>query len=196
MQKMRRIVPAAVIVIIAGIVLMICMQTRGTLPAKLSDRLSNTLYFNWNDDWGNGRGRIWRFSVKIFSEESLGHKLFGVGPDCFNSYVNAYYGEEEVLMWGDKLLTNAHNEWLNILINAGLLGAAAYIGIYVTAIGRCFQNHRQDIFLAGIVAACMSYMCYNFFCYQQVLCTPFIFILMGIGEYLVRRIAEGSKDGG
>ena len=175
---------------------MICMQAQGTLPAKFSDRLSDISYFNWNDDWGNGRGRIWRFSAKILSEGSLGHKLFGVGPDCFNSYVNAYYGEEEALLWGDKLLTNAHNEWLNMLINAGILGAAAYIGIFVTAIGRFFQNYRQDIFLVGIAASCMSYMCYNFFCYQQVLCTPFIFILMGIGEYVVRQIAERRiKDG-
>lgn len=186
MQKMRVIVPVAVIVVILVIVCMICMQTRGTLPETISDRLVDVSYFNWNDDWGNGRGRIWRFSSKIFSEGSLRHKLFGVGPDCFNSYVNAYYGEEETLLWGNKMLTNAHNEWLNILINAGILGVAAYIGIFVTAIGRFFRNHRQDIFLAGIAAACMSYMCYNFFCYQQVLCTPFIFILMGIGEYVVR----------
>ena len=190
MQKMRVIVPVAVIAIIAGIVLTICMQARGILPAKLSDRLSDISYFNWNDDWGNGRGRIWRFSVKIFSEGSLRYKLFGVGPDCFNSYVNVYYGEEGALLWGEKLLTNAHNEWLNILINAGLPGAAAYIGIYVTAIGRSLRNYRQDILLAGIAAACMSYMCYNFFCYQQVLCTPFIFILMGIGEYIVRQTVK------
>lgn len=188
MQKMRMIVPVAVIVVIAGIVCTIYMEARGTLPAKFSDRLSDISYFNWNDDWGNGRGKIWRFSVKIFSEGSLGHKVFGVGPDCFNSYVNAYYSDEEALLWGEKLLTNAHNEWLNILINAGILGATAYIGIYVTAIVRFFRSHRQDIFLAGIAAACMSYMCYNFFCYQQVLCTPFIFILMGIGEYVLRQI--------
>lgn len=196
MKKMCMIVPVAVIVVIAGIVFMICMQTRGILPETISDRLSDVSYFNWNDDWGNGRGRIWRFSAKIFSEESLKYKLFGVGPDCFNSYVNAYYGEEEALLWGEKLLTNAHNEWLNILINAGILGAAAYIGIYVTAIVRFFRSHWQDILLAGIAAACMSYMCYNFFCYQQVLCTPFVFILMGIGEYVLRQTEMNkSKDG-
>lgn len=196
MNKMRIILPIAIIAVIVGIVLTICMQTRGTLPDIISDKLAGVSYFNWNDAWGNGRGRIWRFSVKIFSEGSLKHKLFGVGPDCFNSYVNAYYGEEEALLWGEKLLTNAHNEWLNILINAGLLGGAAYIGIYVTAIGRFIRSHRQNIFVAGIAAASMSYMCYNFFCYQQVLCTPFVFILTGIGEYVLRQIEMNkSKDG-
>lgn len=193
MQKMCRIVPVAVIVVIAGIVFIICMQAQGVLPATISDKLSGISYFNWGDDWGNGRGRIWRFSVKIFSEGSLRHKLFGVGPDCFNSYVNTYYGEEEALLWGEKLLTNAHNEWLNILINAGFLGVAAYIGIFVTAIGRFYHKHQQDIWLAGIAAACISYMCYNFFCYQQVLCTPFIFTLMGIGEYIARQTVKKEE---
>ncbi|MCM1122308.1 MAG: O-antigen ligase family protein [Eubacterium sp.] len=194
MRKVRMIVPVVVFVVVAGMVLLISMQTRGVLPQSLSDRLANVSYFNWNDDWGNARGRIWRFSVKIFSEGSLIHKLFGVGPDCFNSYVSAYYAEEEAMLWGTKMLTNAHNEWLNILINGGFFGAVAYIGIYVTAIGRFLRSHCQDILFVGIAAACISYMCYNFFCYQQVLCTPFIFLLMGIGEYLVRqKSAEGQQ---
>lgn len=35
-------------------------------------------------------------------------------------------------------------------------------------------------------------MAYNFFCYQQVCCTPFVFLVMGIGEYIWRREAEHS----
>ncbi len=190
MCRMRVIVAITAAVAIAAAVVLIVLQTRGILPGRVSDKLADISYFNWNDSWGNGRGRIWRFSVKVFSEEKWWHKLFGIGPDCFSSYLNAYYSAEEALLWGEKQLTNAHNEWLNILINAGIMGAAAYLGIYVTAIRSFMQNHRQDILLAGIAAACISYMCYNFFCYQQVLCTPFIFILMGIGEYIVRKKSE------
>jgi O-antigen ligase len=123
----------------------------------------------------------------MISEESPGHRIFGVGPDCFNSYAKAYHRDEVKLMWGDKLLTNAHNEWLTMLINGGVLGAAAYVGIYVTAAVRFLRGRGRNYLLTGIAASCVSYMCYNFFCYQQVLCTPFIFILMGIGEYILRR---------
>lgn len=194
MMRLGRIVPAAAAVAVVGIALVIWMQARGTLPQAVSDRLAGIPYFNWNDDWGNGRGRIWRFSGKIFMEEKLGHKLFGVGPDCFHSYVNAFYGEEERLLWGEKRLTNAHNEWLNILINGGILGAAAYLGIYVTAVRRFFRAHRQNVLLAGIAVACAAYMCYNFFCYQQVLCTPFVFICMGIGEYIMRQSSAAASE--
>lgn len=167
-------------------VLAIVLQSREMLPAGLSDKIGEISYLNWSDDWGNGRGRIWKFACKVISEESWRHRIFGIGPDCFNSYVMVYHGEEAALLWGEKLLTNAHNEWLNILINGGILGAAAYLGIFVTAVCRFLQYRSKNMLLAGIAAAVVSYMCYNFFCYQQVLCTPFVFLLMGIGDYIVR----------
>lgn len=187
MRRAGRIVPVAAAALVLGTVLVIGLQARDVLPQAVSDRLADVSYFNWNDDWGNGRGRIWRFSAKLYAEENIGHKLFGVGPDCFHAYVNAHYNEEEELLWGTKQLTNAHNEWLNILINGGVFGAAAYVGIYVTEIRRLMYAYRQEVMTAGIAAAIVAYMCYNFFCYQQVLCTPFVFICMGIGEYIIRQ---------
>lgn len=189
-RRLRLIVPAAVIAAIVGVIVVIILQTRGALPKAVSDRLADVNYFNWNNEWGNGRGRIWRFSLKMFSEADLKHKLFGVGPDCFHSYVAARYGEEQTLYWGSKQLTNAHNEWMTSLMNVGIFGTVSYLGIYVTAIGRFCRVHHRNLLLAGIAAACASYMCYNFFCYQQVLCTPFIFLLMGIGEYILRDLVD------
>ena len=189
-RRLRRAVPVAVITAIVGVILAIILQTRGVLPESISDRLANVSYFTWHNEWGNGRGRIWQFSVKIFAEADVVHKLFGVGPDCFHSYVAARYSEEQALYWGGRQLTNAHNEWMTSLVNFGILGTAAYLGIYVTAIGRFYRMVQKNILLAGIAAACVSYMCYNFFCYQQVLCTPFIFLLMGIGEYILRDLVD------
>ena len=100
-----------------------------------------------------------------------------------------YYGEEAELLWGTKQLTNAHNEWMTMLINGGIFGAAAYLGVFMTSVGRLVRACRRDVLTAGIAAAVVSYMCYNFFCYQQVLCTPFVFICMGIGEYMLREQA-------
>lgn len=194
MRRLRRGVPAAVTAVVVCAVLLIVLQARGVLPEVIARRLENISYFNWNDGWGNGRGRIWRFSAKMFSEADIGHKLFGVGPDCFHSYVEDLYSGEEALLWGEKQLTNAHNEWLNILINGGIFGAAAYLGIYVTAINKFLREHRQNILTVGIASACVSYMCYNFFCYQQVLCTPFVFLLMGIGEYILREPARKASS--
>lgn len=189
-EKTVRLIRRATIGIAAGFVavavFVIYMQSSGALPAVISEKAATVSYLNWSNEWGNGRGRIWEFACKVISEESLCHRIFGIGPDCFNSYVTAYHGEEAALLWGEKQLTNVHNEWLNMLINGGILGAVSYTGIYVTAIGRFLRGRKGDFMLVGIAAACVSYMCYNFFCYQQVLCTPFVFMLMGTGEYILR----------
>lgn len=186
MKRLSRVAPFAAVAALMAAALLIVLQSQNMLPQTIADRLADISYFNWNAEWGNGRGRIWRFSAKLFSEADIRHKLFGVGPDCFHSYVAAYYGEEEKLLWGPQQLSNAHNEWLNMLINAGIFGTAAYAGIFLSAIRAFLRGARQDTLLAGIAAACVSYMCYNFFCYQQVLCTPFVFLLLGIGAYILR----------
>lgn len=193
MLRVRWVVLIGAGVVFAGIVGLIILQTAGILPEKVSQGLSSVSYFTWNETWGNGRGRIWNFAAKVFREESFLHKLIGVGPDCLSSYAAAYHGEEMELYWGQKVLTNAHNEWLNILINGGILGSLSYVGIFVTAVGRFLKTERRNILLTGIAAAVVSYMAYNFFCYQQVCCTPFIFMLMGIGEYLCREEKQ-EKD--
>ncbi len=174
----------AFVMIIVGLIV---LQTKGILSGRLGNVLSEVSYFNWNDAWGNGRGRIWSFAVRVFAGESIMHKLFGVGPDCFSSYVGAVHGEEVYLLWGDKILTNAHNEWLTALINTGIFGALSYIGIFVTAVRRDLRAWQQDYILVGAAASAVSYMAYNFFCYQQVCCTPFVFLLLGVGEYLLRK---------
>ena len=190
MRRLCQIAPAAAAAVIVGVFLTIILQTRGALPKIVSDKLTDISYFNWNDEWGSGRGRIWSFSIKMFTEADIGHKLFGVGPDCFHSYVVACYNEEQALYWGRKQLANAHNEWMTSLINVGIFGTVSYAGIYVTAVCRFCRKYQYNLLLAGIAATCVSYMCYNFFCYQQVLCTPFVFLLMGIGEYILRDLVD------
>ena len=175
---------AACLIVMAGLIV---LQTKGVLSGRLGEMLGTVSYFNWDREWGNGRGRIWEFSVKVFAQESLLHKLFGLGPDCFSSYLEANYSEEMVHFWGNKVLTNTHNEWLTTFINVGIFGAVSYIGIFVTAIRRFAKAWQKDYLLAGVAASAVSYMAYNFFCYQQVCCTPFVFLLLGVGEYLLRR---------
>ncbi len=192
MLLVRKLVLVGTGVVLVGLAALIFLNTGGFLPQWAAQKLSAVSYFTWDDTWGNGRGRIWSFAVKVFQEENLFHKLLGVGPDCLSSYVAAYYSQEEELLWGQKVLTNVHNEWFNILINGGILGLVSYAGIFMTSIRRFLQKDHRDVLLTGIAAAAVSYMAYNFFCYQQICCTPFMFMLMGIGEYLYqdKRILE------
>lgn len=195
MKWFRGIVFVLFGVILLGSVCLIVLKAKGMLPESLSEKLAMISYMNWDERWGNGRGATWTFTVQMFAEESFLHKFFGVGPDCYNAYASRLYQARLTQMWGDSALTNAHNEWMNMVINCGLLGAACYIGIFVSAAKRFLKKRDRDFMLVTFSACIVSYMAYNFFCYQQVLCTPFIFMIIGMGEYIIRRKKAEESNG-
>lgn len=118
------------------------------------------------------------------------HKLFGVGPDGYAPYAYSLYQERLAQMWGDRTLTNAHNEWMNALINYGLFGMLAYAGIFLTSIKNFAEKQENMPVIVGFIACIVSYMSHNFFCYQQICCTPFMFLIMGAGVYFMRNVQD------
>ena len=178
---------------IVVVVITIICNTKGMLPPGVSAALSKYNYFTWRETWGNNRGKTWTFSVQMYHNYPLINKLFGVGPDCYYDYASRHYAQRLYEMWGNQALTNAHNEWLNMLLTTGLFGTISYIGIFVSAMKRFLQKENRNWFTIAVAGSIVSYMAYNFFCYQQVLCTPFIFMLMGFGMYVVSHGKDASK---
>nr|MCR5120534.1 O-antigen ligase family protein [Lachnospiraceae bacterium] len=168
-------IPAAIILGIGYIVL----NTLGALPQGLS---SDNGYLLFDDEWGSARGIIWKSSVKVIVENFREHPLkllFGEGPDAFTAAAYETAGEALKAKWPGKLVPNAHNEWLNMLINYGLVGGGLYISVFVMAVKRCISGmkNRPELMLPLICIA--AYIVHNFFCYQQIICTAPAFIIMG-----------------
>ena len=183
---LRKIMIWAAAFVVAGMVAIIVANTKGILGHSFKG------YLFFDKSWGNGRGFTWAYSVDMFRELPLLQKIFGVGPDCFAAYSYEYHAEYLNTMWGNSILPNAHNEWLNSLLCYGIVGAIAYIGIFLTAVKRFFGNASKKPILIAFGACILSYMGHNLFCYQQCICTPTIFILIGIGEYIAR--TDGFKN--
>lgn len=176
---------------ILSLPLMVWMASTGRRAAEsgvLQD--SGYLVFDWN--WGNGRGRTWSYCVRVFLEYSPLMKLFGCGPDSLAFYTAAHHAEEVQAMWNGLVLTNAHNEWLTALVDYGIVGAVAYIAIFVMSWVRSVKYWKKRPVLLAAGAVILAYMGHNFFCYQQVVCTPFIFIVMGTAEYMIRKIKQAE----
>ena len=137
--------------------------------------------------WGSGRGSLWKAALKGFGQAGPLQKLLGAGPDCFAEYIYSIMPAEEVFglggYWGKSIFANAHNEWLNSLVNLGVLGTLAYLGIFVSAAGR----YRG--MLLGLLALAM-YGLNTMVCFQQVLNTPLLFLVLGLCENRIRRWEE------
>lgn len=144
------------------------------------------------DDWGNGRGTAWNCSMEAYRGLDTRHKIFGVGPDCFAAYIYEVpvLAGRLVEKFGNERLTNAHNEALSILINMGALGLLCYVGFVGSALVRYNKNAGRKPILYVCVICLLAYTVHNMVSFQQVLNTPYFFILLGMGEGILREDRE------
>ncbi len=155
----------------------------GMLALAALGGLSGVLFFSFRGSfeggWGNGRGALWRLSLQVFLQSGVVQKLFGAGPDCFAEYIYSVFLPEALPelggRWAGTIFANAHNEWLNHLVNLGLVGTGCYMGIFVSGILR----YRR--YLPGLLALVL-YGVVSLTGFQQVLSTPFLFFALGMAE--------------
>lgn len=195
-KLLRRLTVAGAVTAFCLYVLVLWANTAG-VPEKLWGLRWENTYLLFDYRWGNSRGFIWKFVWDAFGDFSTFRKLVGIGPDCFSAYC---YANEETAAYlsrffgHDQTLTNAHNEFLNMLFCTGILGLVSYLGVFVTALGRFFKERKKHpLALLGALAV-LVYVSHNFFCYQQVCCTPFLFLILGMADSAVRNIQKSAGE--
>ena len=149
-------------------ILILVLSAKGKLSGVLLTISEKIPYLAWGDQWGNGRGFTWSITGKMIMEMNPFHKLFGVGPDHFAGYAYSLYEEELNWKWGNNVLTNAHNEWVNMIVDYGFLGAAAYIGFFLSALVRfvktaktvrCFYVLRAALYPIWVTTCSVTSRC-------------------------------------
>ncbi|WP_026517765.1 O-antigen ligase family protein [Butyrivibrio sp. MC2021] len=148
---------------------------------------------SFSDDFGNGRGVIWRISAMVFSGESFFQKLFGVGPDCYFAFIKTDKEIARVVYdaFDGARLTNAHSELFTILIQNGILGAAAYLGMIFSSLWNLMKiaegmNSEEDTRLAMVFALPIgAYFLNSLVSFPQTVSTPYFFICIGMGLKLM-----------
>ena len=134
------------------------------LTETAGDGGSNWLMFS--AAWGSNRGATWSAGASCFWEAELQNMVY-----------DFFYGNR---------LTNAHNEWLTILVDIGVLGLVSYAGMMISVI-RNFLHAGKKSMLVGACGFCvLAYTVNNMFSFQQVMNISTVFVIMGIGENLRR----------
>lgn len=159
----------------------------GALTPGITDP-NMTKWLTFNVSWGSARGGTWAAGARCFWEADLLHKIFGVGPDCLYAFLSneGSVGLQTMVndRFGGSRLTNAHNEWLTILVDIGVLGIISYAGMMITAI-RDFLRAGENKMVVGACGICvLAYTVNNMFSFQQVMNISTVFVIMGIGENL------------
>lgn len=190
-KAFRVLARTACIAVPAAVILFAGMVALNTLRPGSLGRLSGVDVFTFKPAWGSNRGATWGAGVQCFLEQDPLRKFIGLGPDCMWDYI-VKDGSAELLdmvqntFGTGNRLTNAHCEWLTILVNTGLLGFVGYGGMMLSAIVR-FLRARQILPGAAACGLCLlAYTSNNVWSFQQSMGVASIFVLMGIGESRVR----------
>lgn len=190
-KVVRRVVMIAIAVIIPIYIILTAANTY--IPEGIGF-LAGRQAFIFDDKWGNGRSVTFKCGLLAYRSMSPLQKLVGVGPDCFAEYVYTIpeLAERIYAEFEDARLTNAHSEWITMLVNMGALGVICYAGIFISAFMRFIKKASKKPFLYLCAASVLAYTAHNMVSFQQVLNAPFVFLIMGIGEGVLR---EEERDG-
>ena len=162
----------------------------GALTPNITDP-NVTKWLTFNVSWGSARGGTWAAGARCFWEADFLHKIFGVGSDCLYAFLSneGSVGLQTMVndRFGGNRLTNAHNEWLTTLINLGVLGTTAYAAVFLTALRKYRRNSMAIMLL-------FTYGMHSLISFQQVLNTPFFFLLLGVCEAEQRMNQQYNTD--
>lgn len=112
------------------------------------------------------RFTIWEMGWEGFKERPI----LGWGPENYGIVFSKYFKSElwQQEAWFDR----SHNILFDWLINAGILGALSYFGIFAAAIFSLWRHFREkNIFLEQallIAALLLVYLAQNFFVFDQI----------------------------
>jgi O-antigen ligase len=140
--------------------------------------LSRGIGFTTQADVSSGRLHFWSVGLKIF----LSHPILGAGLDAFGTAFPLYDS------WnGNFRVEQAHNDYLQILADAGILGflcVAAFIFLLfkqgLQRIGNEHSHFRRSV-AVGAMAGCFGIMIHSFFDFPlRTSSNAFFFLLFAV----------------
>lgn len=188
--RIKRVILIIAALTIVGLILLIILVT------NLSDiidfgSLAESKYFMFDDSWGTYRGMNWSMALTSYGELNIWQKLFGVGPDCYYSYMSTHHSTF-TNQWSSAI-TNAHNELLTSLVNTGLLGALCYFGIFVSLIKEAVRQKKRNPILIALAAGIVGFLFNNLFSFMNIISTPLLFTVAGCISALIRSQKESDR---
>jgi hypothetical protein len=180
----QRLKKLAVFIPIAAIIFFVLILIINTAIAGGIWGLAGSSIFTYSDDWGSSRGATFNMGVKLLSRMDLVQILFGVGPDCYAEFLYSFPDLVAISAerFGNHILKNSHNEMLTMLVNKGVIGAAAYLSIFISLFARLIKRGITEPLLYIPVISIFSYLIHNIVSFSQILSLPYIFMVMAIGE--------------
>lgn len=144
--------------------------------------------FRITDSWGTYRGEIWTQCIDVFGDFSLREKLFGVGPEALYRVVEASE------LHGERILDQAHNEYLQYLLTTGIFGCLSYLFLIGSVAFAVIKKLRKNTLAVALLTGLVSYWVQASVNIAQPFTTPIMYIFIAvIGGMLYNEERKCSK---
>lgn len=183
--NLYRYIWLAVVICAAAVILFVLYDANIAGNGERYGAVAN--YVILDNEWGTGRGYVWKLALKIYDDFPLSHKLFGYGPDTFG-VITVQNFWDEMLSISKQKFENVHNEYLQYLITIGIVGLISYVSMLGTSL---YHMIRTGLKRPVIMAFVFGVVCY---CVQAVvnisvpMVMPLVMLLIAMG------ISAGRSD--
>lgn len=126
---------------------------------------------------GSRRVAIWKYSFEMGME----HPLLGHGTGVFKQAFSISKGADYAQV-SNRALDMAHNDYLQIFCESGLIGLAAYLGYLATTFFRAVKAAVKNTNVLVLMIAAMCYLVQIFFSFNIVIVVPVFWVIMGLLE--------------
>lgn len=134
-------------------------------------------YFLFNDDWGTGRGYIWRNAMECYQNLPFWKRIVGYGPETFGILVMQKTANNPY----KQLFDNAHNEYLHMLTTIGVAGLMAYLIFIFGYVKRCLYCRDKTPYIIAMMFGVICYSIQAFVNLNLPIVTPVFWLLLGMG---------------
>lgn len=184
--------PIYILVLISILLAVAFVFYDANVSHHLSFLESYSNYFRFDDNWGSGRGFIWKMGLNYLTKKMpFSQVLLGYGPDGYLMLTNDNY-KVAVSQSHYQAIDNIHNEYLNLLLTIGIIGLISYLSLLLSSFKTLFtKNDRGEEgdfservfpFAAGLCLLCYVSQAVINIAVPMVLPVIFILSFMGLGE--------------
>ena len=162
------------VMVCAGIALFLFVNMKPeTIHVQTFDFLNRLVI---DDEFGSGRGYIWRRSLDMWNSYPFFRKMIGCGTDCFYLQMVPEYGQEMMGLF-DEVFVDAHSELLQLLVTTGLIGIVGYYGFWFGLLFRAIKRVKETPYIFVGIVSIGAYMAQAMINNIVPACIPLAFVV-------------------
>ena len=174
-KMMSGILSTVVIVVVVGGIAAVYFEGDRFSKGPIYE-MSQMMHGNFNDRFGSSRMFVWKRCIPLIKE----NPIIGTGPDSFlNVFMNRYTEDIEAARMNVSF-DFAHNDYIQIMINYGILGLIAYLTALFGAAKRGLSASKFNPKVLILGSAVLCYCVQIFFSFSIVMVAPVFWILFAL----------------